>query len=158
MRFAIQDMQERDLDEVLSLEQEVFPDPWTRGMFEEELSRQPPSLSLVVRDSKDGKLLGYLNSIAIYDELHIGNIAVREEAREQGIGEALLIWALKEARKHSLALATLEVRTTNRVAVALYEKLGFRAVAIRKRYYGNEDALVMVLDLATKSISRAGKV
>jgi ribosomal-protein-alanine N-acetyltransferase len=157
MRFAVERMQEGDLDEVLSLEQKAFPDPWTLGMFKEELSRRPPSLSLVARDSGDGRLLGYLNSIAIYDELHVGNIAVENEVRGKGIGKALLRRALDDAREHFLVLATLEVRATNRAAIALYERFGFHTVAIRKRYYGEEDALVMVLDLAPKPLSEARK-
>lgn len=157
MKFLIEPMTEKDLPDVLSLEKETFPDPWTIGMFREELAREAPSLSLVARDSEGGKLLGYLNGIAIYDEFHIGNIAVRKGARGQGIGEVLLRRALDHARAHSLVLASLEVRMSNQAAIALYEKLGFVSVAMRKRYYVNEDALVMVLDLSAKSPSQAAK-
>jgi ribosomal-protein-alanine N-acetyltransferase len=157
MKFLIELMTEGNLPDVLALEKETFPDPWTLGMFQEELSREAPSLSLVARDSETGKLLGYLNGITIYDEFHIGNIAVRKGARGQGIGEVLLRRALDHAWAHSLILATLEVRMSNQAAISLYEKLGFRSVAMRKRYYVNEDALVMVLDLSSKPGSKAGK-
>ncbi len=144
------------MKEVLALEKETFSDPWTIGMFKEELAREAPSLSLVARDSKSRELLGYLNGIAIYDEFHIGNIAVRKGARGRGIGEVLLRRALDHARAHALALATLEVRMSNQAAISLYEKLGFKSVAMRKRYYGNEDALVMVLELSSKASSQSG--
>ena len=157
MKIIIEPMLDKDLPEVMALEKETFPDPWTLGMFQEELSREAPSLSLVARDSDGGKLLGYLNGIAIYDEFHIGNIAVRKGARGKGIGEVLLRRVLEHARAQALVLASLEVRMSNQAAIALYEKLGFRSVAMRKRYYVNEDALVMVLDLSTKSPSQAGK-
>lgn len=146
-------MREEDLAEILEIERKTFPDPWTLGMFREELSREPPSLSLVARDPQNGMLWGYLNGIAILDELHVGNLAVRAEARGKGIGEALLRKALDHARAHSLALATLEVRITNEAAIRLYDKFGFRPAAIRRRYYGKEDALVMVLDLGSRPLA-----
>jgi [ribosomal protein S18]-alanine N-acetyltransferase len=156
MSLAIEPMQESDLGEVLALERDIFSDPWSMGMFREELSRKPPSLSLVARDAQ-GKLAGYLNAIAIYDELHIGNIAVRADLRREGIGGTLLFQALDHARRKALILATLEVRSANQAALSFYDHFGFRSVAIRKQYYGDDDAVVMVLDLAVQAPPRAEK-
>jgi ribosomal-protein-alanine N-acetyltransferase len=51
------------------------------------------------------------------------------------------------ARKRGCRLATLEVRASNQPAIELYRSFGFRSVAIRKKYYQDEDALVMLADL-----------
>ncbi|HLK15476.1 MAG TPA: GNAT family N-acetyltransferase, partial [Fimbriimonadaceae bacterium] len=73
--------------------------------------------------------------------------AVDEGMRRQGIGRALIIDLLLEAKEAGMLCATLEVRASNTAAVSLYERLGFVTTARRKRYYpdNKEDALVMWL-------------
>ena len=46
-------------------------------------------------------------------------------------------------------IATLEVRTGNAAAIALYRGFGFAPVSMRPKYYvdNSEDALVMMLEL-----------
>ena len=79
-------------------------------------------------------------------ELHVTTIAVRREHRRRGHARALITAALAaypEARR-----VHLEVRPTNAAALTLYDSLGFRATGRRPRYYGDEDALLMTLDLS----------
>jgi ribosomal-protein-alanine N-acetyltransferase len=82
----------------------------------------------------------------VADELHIGNIAVAPAVRRRGIGRRILEHCLDDARARGIEIATLEVRVSNDPAIALYEKLGFRPVAMRRGYYSDtgEDALVMM--------------
>jgi len=85
----------------------------------------------------------------LVDEIHIGNIAVRPDRQGQGIGGALLAYILDEGRRRGMTYATLEVRSSNARAIALYERFGFRQVAVRKKYYrdNREDAKVLALAL-----------
>jgi ribosomal-protein-alanine N-acetyltransferase len=82
------------------------------------------------------------------DEAHIVTIAVRESHRRRGIAELLLIRAMDLARAREHGLVTLECRVSNRPALALYDKYGFRKVGLRPRYYSDnrEDAYVLTLD------------
>jgi ribosomal-protein-alanine N-acetyltransferase len=89
------------------------------------------------------RLLGYLICSRYADDWHIMNIAVDPSARRRGLGTALLEELF--ARTGRERAYTLEVRTTNGPAISLYERFGFRAAGVRKRYYQDtgEDALIM---------------
>ena len=134
-----------DLDTIMDLERRVFADQWTREAMITELNN-PCAFYVVGRTGE--RIVGYGGQWIIMDESHITSLAVEPDVRGQRIGERLLIALLQEARYRGARRATLEVRAGNRPAVALYEKYGFRSVAIRKKYYQSdgEDALVMWID------------
>ena len=79
------------------------------------------------------------------EEAHITEIAVREPLRGNGIGELLLIGALRAAAEYGSKVMTLEVRVSNFIAQRLYEKYDFKSMGIRKGYYSDnrEDAAIM---------------
>jgi ribosomal-protein-alanine N-acetyltransferase len=142
-----------DLDVVHAIEVSSFASPWSREALEIELGN--PRAFYVVAES-NGVVTGYGGEWIILDEAHITNIAVLPAGRGKRFGERLLIALLQEARYRGARRATLEVRVGNAVAIALYRKYGFESVAIRKRYYADndEDALVMwVNDLYQPSLS-----
>jgi ribosomal-protein-alanine N-acetyltransferase len=134
------------LDEVLAIERQVFPDPWPRQSFADELSKSPPPYARVAR--RAGQVVGYLFAWFILDEVHLGNLAVHPAHRRQGVARALLGRLIERSRRRGSSFITLEVRALNTAAIALYEQFGFRRVAVRKGYYaGREDALIMEREL-----------
>jgi ribosomal-protein-alanine N-acetyltransferase len=146
-----------DLAEVAALEREVFPDPWSADSFLAEIERRPEiGQPLVVRDG--GDLVAYAVLWFIVDEVHIGNIAVRPGRQGRGLGTELMRHILDEGRRRGMTFATLEVRPSNRSARALYERFGFRQVAVRRNYYrdNREDALVLALALDPSAEERLG--
>lgn len=150
--IEVEAMVESDLEEVLSMERLSFSTPWSRQIFLDELRNKEFSRMITARacDRNIYKgILGYGCYWIIYDEVHITNMAVHNKYRRKGIGEQLLRYMIEEARKMKSRLLTLEVRSSNLKAQALYQKFGFKAVAIRKKYYSDprEDALVMLLEL-----------
>jgi [ribosomal protein S18]-alanine N-acetyltransferase len=131
-----------DLPSAMEIDALCLPRPWSETVWREEL-RSPFGLYLVLEEG--GEIFGQIGVRHVSDELHITTIAVRPERRRRGYARALLRAALEafpEARR-----VHLEVRPSNAPARALYESLGFVAVGIRRRYYGDEDALLMTLDL-----------
>lgn len=139
-------MEPADLDEVLRIEQASFPTPWSRELLEKELA-EPRSRFFVALIA--GRVAGYAGYWLIADEAHIVTLAVDPPLRRRGIGREMLRRILEESRAAGLVRATLEVRMDSDPAIRLYEKAGFRSVAVRPNYYQREsrDACVMCMDL-----------
>ena len=130
-----------DLPQVTAIERRSFPTPWSLAMFVLELSK-PSGICLAA--VRGGRLVGYL-VCSRYDRVwHVMNVSVDPERRRQGIASTLLAHLLERIDDPAAQL-TLEVRESNRGAVALYERLGFRAAGVRRRYYqdNGEDAVIM---------------
>jgi [ribosomal protein S18]-alanine N-acetyltransferase len=132
-----------DLPAVVSIERRSFPAPWSLAMFVLELSK-PSGICLAATEGDE--LLGYL-VCSRYDRVwHLMNVAVAPERRRRGVATRLISRLFAEAGDE--LPFTLEVRVSNRDAIAMYEKLGFRSAGVRPRYYQDnaEDALIMWLD------------
>jgi ribosomal-protein-alanine N-acetyltransferase len=130
-----------DLPQVVAIERRAFPTPWSLAMFVLELSK-PSGICLAA--FVEGELRGYL-VCSRYDTVwHIMNVAVDPGRRRMGIATTLLM-RLFERVDDPEAHYTLEVRRSNHGAMELYDRYGFRAAGVRRRYYqdNGEDALVM---------------
>ena len=92
---------------------------------------------------QDDKVIGYLIYSHIYDRLEIDNFFVNEDMRRMGIGKKLLSYLVCIAIDNHVVNITLEVRVSNEVARNLYKSFGFREVALRRLYYGDEDGILM---------------
>jgi [ribosomal protein S18]-alanine N-acetyltransferase len=134
-----------DLPQVIAIERRVFPTPWSLAMFVLELSKQS-GICLAATLASDGgrRLIGYLICSRYETVWHVMNVAVDTEHQGRGVATALL-GELYERVGDETARYTLEVRRSNRLAIGLYEREGFRAAGLRRRYYqdNGEDALVM---------------
>ncbi|MEX2108074.1 MAG: ribosomal protein S18-alanine N-acetyltransferase [Solirubrobacterales bacterium] len=132
-----------DLPAVISIERRSFPTPWSLAMFVLELSK-PSGICLAAIEGDE--LLGYLVCSRYDQTWHLMNVAVTPERRRMGIASRLIARLVEESGR-GLPL-TLEVRVSNREAIAMYENLGFRSAGVRPRYYqdNGEDALIMWLD------------
>lgn len=91
----------------------------------------------------NNEVIGYLEYSLIYDRIEIDNFSVLEEYRNQGIGTKLMSYLVSLAISLRVVNVTLEVRVSNNIAINLYKKFGFREVALRKYYYGDEDGILM---------------
>jgi ribosomal-protein-alanine N-acetyltransferase len=112
----------------------------------QELAR-PWSRLWVAREADD-RPVAFLIAWHVADELHVLNVATRADRRRRGIARALLDEAVAYARTRGIRHVLLEVRRSNRPAIALYRAVGFFAMGVRARYYpDNEDAVEMVLML-----------
>ena len=136
-----------DLCAASGIELACFSDePWTEEMIAEELAN--PSCVFLFAEA-DGSTAGDICAWMLPPyECQIGTVGVLPAFRRRGIAEALMRTMISEAEKAGISDIFLEVRRSNAAAIALYEKLGFELIGVRRRYYENrEDALVMKLDL-----------
>jgi [ribosomal protein S18]-alanine N-acetyltransferase len=136
-----------DVEAVYKIELATFPTPWTLDSFYYEMNENQFSHYLIAEEN--GEIIGFCGMWLVIDAAQITNVAVVEEARGRGIGEALMREAIRVAQEASMDVMSLEVRVTNVVAQNLYRKLGFQDGGIRKGYYTDnlEDALVMWVNL-----------
>ena len=135
-----------DLEQVVEIEKASMPSPWSKELFEEELKRDRARFFVGVID---GQVAGYMGYWEAPQEAHIINLAISPQFRQKGLGFQMLEYCLRFAYNQGARLATLEVRESNGAAQRLYEKMNFRTVAIRKKYYSDnqENAVVMLKDL-----------
>jgi ribosomal-protein-alanine N-acetyltransferase len=124
----------------LWLDRLVLGGLWTAEQWERELT-DPQRLVLGWWEGK--RLVGLASGWVIVDELHITAVAVHPDHRRQGIAQRLLEALEGLAREAGAERATLEVSSANGAATALYARLGFQEVAVRRGYYRNgDDALI----------------
>jgi [ribosomal protein S18]-alanine N-acetyltransferase len=139
--LRIRSLSYSDLPAVISIERRSFPTPWSLAMFVLELSK-PSGICLAAVD-EEGHLAGYLVCSRYETVWHLMNVAVDPGRRRQGIA-TLLINQLFDLGGGASPY-TLEVRVSNREAIAMYERFGFRSAGRRHGYYhdNGEDAVIM---------------
>lgn len=132
-----------DIDRVFEIESQSFKTPWSKESFYTEVKENTLATYLVL--TLDEVVIGFGGMWLIMDEIHITNVAVAPEHRGQGYSKTLINDMIKYAKEKGFQHMTLEVRVSNSVAIALYEKFGFESVGVRPKYYVDtgEDALVM---------------
>lgn len=142
MNYQLVPMDRSHLEGIAELERTCFSHPWSVDMLAEELYNE--TASFLVAEGEDGSVLGYAGLHVVLDEGYIDNVAVDPAYRRQGIADALIDTFVRFGAA-KLAFLTLEVRSGNAPAIALYEKHGFYEVGRRKDYYDDpkEDAILM---------------
>ena len=146
MRYQLMPAQPEHLDQLEAIERLCFPLPWSRQLLAELLEME--NAYPIAAVDGEGRVLGYVSLQTVLDEGSINNLAVLPEYRRRGIASALLEELRKIAEEKELAFLTLEVRSSNEAAIALYAKHGYRQAGRRKNYYTrpNEDAILMTLE------------
>ena len=140
---------------ILEIENSSFPSPWTLNAFKQELNRVVSHFWAL---SVDEVLAGYICFWIFAGEIHLMNIAVHPKMRRKGFGCYLLAKMIEVAKSRTIGKAWLEVRPSNAIARAMYQKVGFWETGRRPRYYEdtNEDAIVMSLSLFQKEMNCQG--
>lgn len=148
--FEAAAMRVPDLTEVIAVERQAYPVPWSHGNFVDSLAAGYPAE--VLRGARAG-LLGYWVAMPGVDELHLLNITVTPVWQGQGLAVAMLDRIVAECRQRCLTQLWLEVRVSNERARAVYRRYGFAEVGRRRAYYPvqqgpREDAILMSLSVA----------
>jgi ribosomal-protein-alanine N-acetyltransferase len=146
--FMIRRMDSGDLSSVARLEADVYPQPWSLRVFQDEL--RAANRSYLVVEDEHGALVGYGGLLVVDADAHITTLAVDPSARRRRLGTRVMLALVDEALSIGAEHLTLEVRMSNDPAQQLYARFGFAPVGLRKNYYQNEDALVMwAIDIKT---------
>ena len=146
--YSIEPMRERDLIDVVEIEETSGLNRWGYDAYRRELFTNPNSIMIVARNLVPGPgVIGFFAGWIVEDELHVNNVASHREYRRIGIGRSLMEAAIDEGGRRGVAFVILEVRASNEGAQLLYRDLGFSIVGRRREYYRvpTEDAFVMKL-------------
>jgi ribosomal-protein-alanine N-acetyltransferase len=143
MHVTIAPLRRRHLRSVLRIEAQVYPRPWSLGLFMSELALKTTRAYFVAKVAN--QVVGYAGLMITGSDGHVTTIAVDPEWHRQHIGSRLLLALNHAAVDAGCTGLTLEVRVTNAGAQAMYREFGFAPAGIRKNYYTetNEDAIVM---------------
>lgn len=137
-------MRAGDLPSVQAIEASVQTVPWDMHIFQDCLKVGYDCW--IVEQKKEIIAFAILNLTPSTKEAHLMNLGVKTIYQQQGIGKFLLCHLLQYAREQ-INVIILEVRRSNKIALKLYQRLGFKIIGERKGYYpasiGREDAIVL---------------
>jgi len=138
------DFSQEFLNGIIDIEKQSFERPWTRVMFESSAANKMVSFKVAV---ENGEVAGYCIYWITGEETEILNIAVSTKFRRQSYARAMLSEVVEKSKKEKSKAVFLDVRAGNEPAKKLYASAGFEKTAVRKNYYGSEDALVLKKNL-----------
>lgn len=134
-----------DLARLAAIERACFGRDDAEDALAAELTR---AWSRLYVDERGDELAGFVNLWRVADEAEVLFVATAPAFQRRGVATALLRHALEVCRAEGARRALLEVRRSNRPALALYRQLCFEVVGERRGYYSDgEDALVMAASL-----------
>ena len=148
MDFKIDKMSLEDLISIKDILTTEFDDFWNYEILKSELESN--NSYFFVAKNISGEIVGFAGIKVILDEANIMNIVVKKDFRNCGIGAILLKNIIKKARELEIKKIYLEVNDTNLPAINLYKKFNFKQIGIRKKYYGNNNGILMNLSLEQK--------
>jgi ribosomal-protein-alanine N-acetyltransferase len=155
--YHLRPMQLADLPRVQQIESSSFPTPWPLAGYRHELLNNERAYYVVLTCAErtgEERIVGYAGHWLIADEVHISTIAVEPRLRGHGLGALLLLQMVAHGFAQGASLVTLEVRSHNAAAQALYRSHRFAVVGLRRGYYKDtgEDAILMTLSLEDEDI------
>ncbi len=143
----IEELNLKDVKEIAAMESKYIYHPYSEAVLCEML-KNPNCLALKVME--DGVLAGYISGQFVIDEFNINNVVIKEAYRRKGFATALMDEVIKICKKENIKKLYLEVATGNEAAQQLYAKFGFKFSYERKKYYGEQSALVLIKSLDTE--------
>ena len=151
-------MEHDDIKDVLAVEQASFSEPWSEEMFNATLLlpyahyyvaeiKIPGDVDAAEAGLTGGgfRIIGECGVRDIMGEGEITNVAILPAFRGQGFARQMFDYVIRDCMEKGVKVFTLEVRESNRAAIALYERFGFRTEGVRKAFYRDpdENALIM---------------
>ena len=143
--IIIRNVIENDIPQIAEIEKNSFTDPWTENSLLSQISEK---YGIFLTAEKCGEIIGYIIGSCDGENAFIEKIAVKNSARKQGVGKALINKFILEFAGSAKQIS-LEVRESNSAAKALYFSVGFEAAGIRKNLYEfpKENGIVMIKKL-----------
>ena len=143
MAIKIEKMNLNHLNELQEILISDFDDFWSFSTLKEEVENENSSYII---GKINNEIIGFAGLKKIFDQADIMNIVIKKTYRNQGIGTLLLENLILLAKDLNISTLFLEVNEQNKPAIHLYEKLGFEKLGVRKKYYNNNNRIIMNLN------------
>ena len=139
-----------DIDSIVLIEQQNSHNSWSKNQLIESILN-PANLCYSI--SIKNQIIGYLMALPALDTADVLNISINKAYQRKGYGNKLLLYLIKELKDRMISQLILEVRVSNKNAIAFYLKHGFEEISLRKDYYmknskhpnQKEDGIIMRL-------------
>jgi ribosomal-protein-alanine N-acetyltransferase len=142
---SFRDFTVRDINPVLTIERLIYDSPWSQAKFTDSLNNPKTLASLLTIDEQ---VLGYFVATHSSDSVDLLNICIHPEHQHQGLGTQLFDYLTQQIQTLNLNTIFIEVRASNKSTLLFYQKLGFKVIDSRKKYYSNgEDAKILRLQI-----------
>ncbi|MFA7561257.1 MAG: ribosomal protein S18-alanine N-acetyltransferase [Candidatus Izemoplasmatales bacterium] len=146
MELILRPIFKSDIEKVVKCENDYFHNFTTYEKIIDDINN--PLYQYYVLVGED--IYGYVFVMIDEDKAQINSLVVLEKYRNRGYGKLMLNALLSRLKEMKVQEITLEVRPSNNFALKLYNRFGFKQVAIRKNYYNNgEDAFLMYKNLGS---------
>lgn len=146
MKYKIRNLEKNDLSKVFSIEYETYGKyGWSKEIFNNELNNNYARYYVFEVINNPSEVIGYIGCWTVNEEAHITSLVVSYKYRRMHVADILLYNLIGNMLNEEIKWLTLEVRISNKAAINLYKKFGFKQLGIRKKYYqdNNEDALIL---------------
>lgn len=146
LEYIISPMKVGDIESVVQLERQIFKNPWDLSAYEQDLVNNPCSYLYVLKYGDI--LIGYIDFWITFDSATLCKIGIDPKYQGRHLSSLLMDKMIDELRFQKIKYITLEVRSSNQKAIALYNKYGFYFETLKKQYYADgEDALYLVKEV-----------
>lgn len=139
MAFSVVKLDVDLVDEIVKIESELIQKT-TREKVLKTIENKNP-IYFVLKN--DDTVLGFVELSLIEPEAEIFDIAIKTEFQGNGYSKILMDYVIDFVKNNNVETIFLEVNNINKKAIALYEKYGFQKYSVRKKYYGENDAVLM---------------
>jgi ribosomal-protein-alanine N-acetyltransferase len=145
-KVSIQEMNIKDLDDVLIIENSSSLTPWTKNMFLNELQNHFSHCFVIKAGAlPHPALIGFICFRNVTDESELLNMGVHPHYRQLGIGKKLMEFYMNFCSRMGIKRFYLEVNSSNQLAIRLYQHFSYQSSGIRKKFYQKKfDALLMM--------------
>jgi ribosomal-protein-alanine N-acetyltransferase len=138
--MIVRELKVEDIDNIIEIENSLYKDPWNKEAYLRDLENDI-AFNYVLEYK--GVIIGYYGFWIMFDNIDITKVSIRKEFQGKGLSKILMEDFFNRIKNVDIKTITLEVRVSNEVAINLYKRFGFREVALRKFYYGDEDGILM---------------
>jgi ribosomal-protein-alanine N-acetyltransferase len=123
-----------DLDPIMSIEQQIYPNPWSVQVMQDCIQAGYQCIKGISSEYPD-EVACYALMMIGYQESNLLNIGVNPKFQRQSIASQMMHRLLLISRINQAKYMWLEVRESNHAARGLYQKLNFETIGLRKNYY-----------------------